>query len=160
MEVIFTFDLACKKEAAHRAGGTDDAQHAEEGGRVLVGGHLFLVPKGQDNGRVKIQVNLKFSKIERKISKINIDLACKKEAAHQTGGADDAQQAEEGGYILVGGHLFLVPKGQDNCRVKIQVNLKFSKIERKISKIHFSKKQAQKGFWPLSAMFSNSWEFF
>ena len=54
MEVIFAFDLACKKEAAHRAGGTDDAQHAEEGGRVLVGGHLFLVPKGQDNGRVKI----------------------------------------------------------------------------------------------------------
>ena len=66
MEVIFAFDLACKKEAAHRAGGTDDAQHAEEGGRVLVGGHFFLVPKGQDNGRVKIQVNLKFSKIDLK----------------------------------------------------------------------------------------------
>ena len=54
----------CKKEAAHRAGGPDDAQHTEEGGRVLVGGHLFLVPEGQDNGRVKIQVNLKFSQIE------------------------------------------------------------------------------------------------
>ena len=54
MEVIFAFDLACKKEAAHRAGGTDDAQHAEEGGRVLVGGHLFFMPKGQDNGCVKI----------------------------------------------------------------------------------------------------------
>ena len=64
---FFAFDLACKKEAAHRAGGTDDAQHAEEGGRVLIGGHFFLVPKGQDNGRVEIQVNLKFSKMERKI---------------------------------------------------------------------------------------------
>ena len=93
MEVIFAFDLACKKEAAHRAGGTDDAQHAEEGGRVLIGGHLFFVPKGQNNGRVKIQVNLKFSKMERKISKININLACKKEAAHCAGGADDAQHA-------------------------------------------------------------------
>ena len=71
MEVIFAFDLACKKKAAHRARGADDAQHAEEGGRVLVGGHFFLMPKGQDNGRVEIQVNLKFSKIERKISKIN-----------------------------------------------------------------------------------------
>ena len=90
MEVIFAFDLACKKEAAHRAGGTDDAQHAEEGGRVLVGGHFFLVPKGQDNGRVKIQVNLKFSKMERKISKINIDLACKKEAVYRAGWANDA----------------------------------------------------------------------
>ena len=72
MEVIFAFDLACKKEAAHRARGADDAQHAEEGGRVLIGGHFFLVPKGQDNGRVEIQVNLKFFKIERKISKINL----------------------------------------------------------------------------------------
>ena len=119
MEVIFAFDLACKKEAAHRAGGTDDAQHAEEGGRVLVGGHLFFVPKGQDDGRVKIQVNLKFLKMERKISKINIDLACKKEAAHRAGGTDDAQHAEEGGCVLIGGHLFLVPKGQDNGRVNI-----------------------------------------
>ena len=77
------------------------------------------MPKGQDNGRVEIQVNLKFSKMERKISKINIDLACKKEAAHRARGTDDAQNAEEGGRVLIGGHFFLVPKGQDNGRVKI-----------------------------------------
>ena len=57
--VVLAFDMAGKVEAAHGARGPDDAEEAEEGGGVLVGGHFLFVPEREDNGRVEIQMDKK-----------------------------------------------------------------------------------------------------